>query len=144
MSDETHTQTNRLSVKDAYDIYHNHSTGTHKLWTYFVTLSLAILGYTIGTAQNHWDLWTFVVVGSSYFIAAWVNRSIVLKFQKEVETFALLFNQLAREYPPQISTQKPIIGSIAAVSYTRARLSHWGITLFVLAAILSIWWQNNM
>lgn len=122
-----------LSIKEAYDIYQKHSEGTHKLWAYFSAVSLAVLGYTIGTDKNDWTPLTFVVIGLCYFLFAFGNRHILIESQKEVERFASLFNSLAGM--PSGSTTGPIVVSVTAVDHRTANEFHWGATVVVLLSI---------
>ena len=141
MSNGGHTTVQALSVTDAYDMYQKHSEGAHKLWAYYSVVSLAVLGYTIGTDKNEWASLTFIVIGLSYFLFAFGNRRLLVESQREVERFALLFNSLASAVPEMSVPGRGFV-SVTAVDPKTANLFHWGITVLVLLAILLTWGQK--
>ena len=144
MTEEHDSSACGLTLTEAYDIYDKHTQTAFKMWTYFVTLSLALLGYTIGSGQNAWSDSTFLVVGFCYAVAAVGNRALVLKFQKEVERFAELFNTTAAARSLEVKTERGVERvTVAPITHRKASAVHLGITLFVLTIIGVVWLQKG-
>lgn len=93
-----------LSLKDAFDIYQKMTENGHKLWAYFQFLSIAVLGYTLGTDKAEWSVQTYVLVGGAFLLfSALSNRAIFLA-QREANRMAVAINDATSTEP--ISAEK--------------------------------------
>ncbi len=84
-----------VSLKEAFDIYQKQSDSLHKLWTYLQVVSIAVLGYTVGTDKAHWGTNTYVWIGASYLFFALANLWVVVVSQRELEAFGRAVAQAA-------------------------------------------------
>lgn len=132
----TSREVEELSLKDAFDIYQKMTENGHKLWAYFQFLSIAVLGYTLGTDKAEWSIRTYVLVGSAFLLfSALSNRAIFLA-QREANRMAVAINDATSsestgaeklEHALQIETTPPIPVSVF----------HAVVSVLVLAGIFS-------
>lgn len=85
-----------LTLKDAFDMYQKQSDGLHKLWTYFQVISLAVLGYTLGSDKAQWGDATYIGVALSYLFFAVSNGIVIYRSQKELRTLEKAVTEAAK------------------------------------------------
>jgi hypothetical protein len=123
-----------VSLKDAFDIYQKQSDSLHKLWAYFQVISLAVLGYTIGSDKAQWEGATYLLIAISYIFFAAANQWAIVFSQRELNTFATAVAQAAHASGP--------VGrnlSVRAIYPRKVALFHTVSALIVLAAICAAW-----
>ncbi len=76
-----------VTLKDTFDIYQKQSDSVHKLWAYFQVVSLAVLGYTVGSEKAQWSDWTYALIAGSYTCFALANQWVIVASQRELATF---------------------------------------------------------
>ena len=81
-----------IDIKQAWDMYQKTIESSHKLWSYFTTVSLAVIGYVIAWEKIDWSLLMYIFVAVGYGLFAWGNYKAVGIAQNEVEASASLFN----------------------------------------------------
>jgi hypothetical protein len=126
-----------VSLKDAFDVYQKQSDSLHKLWAYFQVVSLAVLGYTIGTDKSQWSIWTYVLVSLSYGFFAVASQYVVALSQHELNRFAKAVQDATKIAGP-IGKQL----SVEAVAVWRVRLFHSISALVVIGAIWGTWYDK--
>jgi uncharacterized membrane protein len=127
-----------ISFKDAFDIYQKQSDSVHKLWAYFQFISLAVLGYTIGSEKGHWPGSTYLLIAASYFIFAAANQWVIVFSQKELNRFSEAVKMASKETGP--------IGNklvVKAVKPWKVRLFHTFSAAVILIAIWATWYQKQ-
>jgi hypothetical protein len=123
-----------MSLKEAFDIYQKQSDSLHKLWAYFQVVSLAVLGYTVGSDKAQWGTETYLLIGASYLFFAIANQWVIVFSQKELENFGKAVTAAARESGP--------IGeklAVQAVAPKKVAIFHTVSLLVVLLAIGFAW-----
>lgn len=125
---------NDVSLKDAFDIYQKQSDSVHKLWAYFQVVSIAVLGYTVGTDKTVWSSWTYVFISASYFFFAIANQWVLVLSQSELKVFSKAVNA-ASEKTSQIGK----LLKVTAVSPGRVKAFHTLSAIVVLVAIVFTW-----
>ena len=123
-----------LSLKDAFDAYQKQSDGQHKLWAYFQVVSLAILGYTIGTDKAQWSSWTYALVAASYAIFALSNQWVLVTAQKELQSLSKGIAVAITQAGPIGKTLK-----VGAITPMKIRVFHTAVIVFVMGAIYATW-----
>jgi len=76
-----------LTLKEAFDIYQKQSDSIHKIWAYFQMISVAVLGYTIGSNKDQWSAETYCLIAGSYLLFAIANQAAIILSQKELYKF---------------------------------------------------------
>ena len=123
-----------ITLKESFDIYQKQSEGLHKLWAYFQVVSLAVLGYTLGSEKSQWGTDTYLFVGFSYAFFAIANQIVVVMSQKELAEFGKAVNAAATDSGP--------IGQELKVVSLRPRtvaFFHSVSAVIVVAAITAAW-----
>jgi len=123
-----------VTLKEAFDIYQKQSDSLHKLWTYFQVVSIAVLGYTVGSDKAQWSVSTYALMSLSYAFFAGSNLWVVLVSQIELKKFSNAIKLAA--------SQSGSIGEklvVSAVEPWRVGLFHSVSAIVVLAAIWGTW-----
>jgi hypothetical protein len=128
---------NDISLKEAFDIYQKQSDSLHKIWAYFQVVSIAVLGYTVGSEKAHWSVWTYSLISISYGFFAMSNHYVLALSQKELNRYANAVQDAAFEAGP-IGRQL----SVNAVKVVRVRMFHFVATLVVIGAIWGAWFDK--
>lgn len=126
-----------VSLKDAFDIYQKQSDSTHKLWAYFQVISIAVLGYTIGSDKAHWSDSTYILIVMSYLVFAIANQWVVVFSQRELHKFG--------EAVKMASINTGPIGEqlvVAAVKPWIVSVFHTFSAAMILAAIVATWYDK--
>lgn len=126
-----------ISLKDAFDIYQKQSDSIHKLWAYFQFISLAVLGYTVGSEKSNWVGTTYVLIAVSYFIFAAANQWVIVFSQKELRKFGKAVTMISEDYG---TTGRKF--AVTAVPPWKVSLFHTFSALVILTAILVTWHHN--
>ncbi len=136
---ESSDRTSDVSLKEAFDIYQKQSDSLHKLWAYFQVVSIAVLGYTVGSEKAHWSVWTYVLISMSYVFFALSSHYVVALSQKELNRFAKAVQEAANKAGP-IGQQL----SVKAVKVWKVRLFHFLSMLVVVFAIWGAWFDKSI
>jgi len=123
-----------ISLKEAFDIYQKQSDSIHKLWAYFQVISIAVLGYTIGSDKGKWLDSTYILVAVSYLVFAVANQWVVIFSQKELYKFGEAVRMASKNTGP-IGEQLVV----EAVKPWIVSLFHTFAAAMILAAIVATW-----
>ena len=126
-----------VSLKEAFDIYQKQSDSMHRLWAYFQVVSLAVLGYTIGSDKGKWSDSTYLLIAGSYIFFAVANQWVVVFSQKELQKFGEAVKMASKNTGP--------IGEQLVVEAVKPRivsLFHSFSAALVLAAIFVTWYDK--
>ncbi|MGC3987542.1 MAG: hypothetical protein QM777_24035 [Pseudorhodoferax sp.] len=126
-----------VSLKDAFDIYQKQSDSIHKLWAYFQVVSLAVMGYTVGSDKSQWSWVTYLLVSSSYAFFGVSSHYVIALSQHELNRFAKAVQSAAALSGP-VGTQL----AVAAVPVWRVRLFHAVSAVVVIGAIWGAWYDK--
>lgn len=123
-----------MTLKESFDVYQKQSEELHKLWAYFQVVSLAVLGYTLGSDKSQWGTATYLFVGFGYAFFAIANQIVVVVSQEDLAKFGKAVSAAAKDSGP--------IGTELKVSSVRPRVVaffHSVSALIVVAAIAAAW-----
>ena len=123
-----------ISLKEAFDIYQKHSDSLHRLWAYFQVVSLAVLGYTIGSEKANWATSTYLLIAGSYFFFAVANQWVIVLSQRELEAFGGAVAEAAKNCG---AVGKKLI--VQPVNSKKVAFFHTVSLLIVLGAIGAAW-----
>lgn len=126
-----------VALKEIFDIYQKRSDSLHKLWAYFQAVSLAVLGYTVGSDKSHWSNWTYIIISVSYLFFAVSNLYVVALSQKELCKCAVAAEEAATSTGP---IGKKLL--VQAVAVWKVCLFHSISALVVLSAIWGTWYDK--
>ena len=126
-----------VTLKEAFDIYQKQSDSAHKLWAYFQVVSLAFLGYTVGSNKSLWGDWTYVLAALSYVLFASATQWVIVLSQRELKRFG--------ESVAVASSRSGPIGrglAVKAVSPWKVRAFHSVSAIVVVVAIAATWYDK--
>lgn len=123
-----------LTLKEAFDIYQKQSDSIHKIWAYFQIISLAVLGYTIGSEKEQWSTSTYFLVAGSYLLFAIANQVAITLSQKELYKFGRAVKIASEDTGP---IGKKLVAK--AVAPWKVSLFHTLAIAVILAAIFATW-----
>jgi hypothetical protein len=84
-----------LSLKDAFDAYFTQRASVHKIWGYFSVVSLALLGYTVGSDKINWSFLTYKFIAVGYAIFSLANCIILVGSQRLLYKYKKGVNELS-------------------------------------------------
>lgn len=77
-----------LGVKDALELFAAHREAIIKMWGFYSTVTLAILGFTIGSEKAAHDLTTTRIIQVGYGVFALANMTAIATSQWELLAMA--------------------------------------------------------
>jgi len=126
-----------VSLKDAFDMYQKQSDSVHKLWGYLSVVSIAVLGFTIGSEKVNWTTSAYLFIGLAYLMFAGSNLWVLRRSQQELGRISDGLAASAEKTGGD--AQKFIVASVEA---DRVTLFHAASILVVLGAIWFSWYQH--
>jgi len=127
----------KVTLKDAFDMYQKQSDSVHKLWGYLSAVSIAVLGFTIGSEKVNWTTSAYVFIGLAYLIFAGSNLWVLRRSQQELGCIS--DGLKASSEKTGADAQKFLVTSVGANPVT---LFHAASILVVLGAIGFTWYQH--
>ncbi|MBJ7310835.1 hypothetical protein ACFOLJ_24020 [Rugamonas sp. CCM 8940] len=89
--------TSLSDLKILLDMYTNQYTGTDKLWTYFSTVTLAVVGFTIASDKISQSFIEALVVAIAYLIFCFGNYRALKLSQEQLIEFAGIVRPIAEK-----------------------------------------------
>ena len=119
------------TLKDAIDLYQSQIEIINALWTFFGTVTLAVVGFTIGSekATHSATEVTIIIVGYAAFAVAGNLIALVTAYTDLLQFNALIDNRVAalgKNFPVIRFSVPPVWGIVTF---------HVGITLIVCTSI---------
>jgi hypothetical protein len=128
-----------MTFKDAWDIFQKSLDAAHKLWAYFMTISLAVAGYVVGWDKIDWSSKMYFAVALGYFIFAMGNRKVLRAAQGEVVGASALVRQVQDSLAKDAPERKL---QLSAVEEDQVSRFHYACTALVVLAIGVTWWDK--
>ena len=125
-----------LSLKEAFDLYQTQYSQVDKLWSYFGSITLAVLGFSIGSekATKSFKEASVIILGYLVFCAG--NFKALRLGQEQLMDFARIAMEVAKAKGIEVKSLEPL--SISAVSQF-----YWCVVVAVCAGIAFItWWRQ--
>jgi len=127
----------KVPLKDAFDIYQKQSDAVHKLWGYLSVVSIAVLGFTIGSDKINWSSPAYLFMGSAYLLFAGSNLWVLRRSQQELVRIGEGLRLSAEQTGDEASSF--VVKPVAALPVT---LFHAASICIVLGAMAVTWYQN--
>lgn len=127
----------KVPLKDAFDIYQKQSDSVHKLWGYLSVISIAVLGFTIGSDKINWGSLAYLFMGMAYLVFAGSNLWVLRRSQQELVRIGEGLRLSAKQMGDVASSF--VVEPVAACLVT---LFHAASICIVAGAIVVTWHQN--
>jgi hypothetical protein len=125
------------AVKAALDLYLAQYNATDKLWAYFATVTLAVIGFSVGSDKVSKSFLEAAIVAVGYVVFSVGNFQALMLAQKQLIQFAALARRVAGQHSVQMSALEPFPVAEEACFY-------WAVVIAVCAGILLITYQRRM
>jgi hypothetical protein len=123
-------------LKAALDLYATQYAATDKLWAYFSSVTLAVVGFSVASDKVSKSFVEASIVVVGYFVFCVGNfKALYLSHQQLIE-FVALVRPIAEKYHVALSTLEPF----PAVSVARF---YWAVVSSVCASVLFITWRRR-
>ncbi|MNP39417.1 hypothetical protein D3C76_1329920 [compost metagenome] len=106
-----------LSLKDALELYQTQYTQVDKLWSYFGTCTLAVLGFSIGSEKATKSMLEVVVILAGYLVFCAGNYNALCLGQKQLTEFANLAIQAASNQKIDFRILQPLPPEYISIFY---------------------------
>lgn len=123
-------------LKSALDLYASQYGATDKLWSYFSTITLAVLGFSVASDKVSKSFVEATVVVLGYVVFCFGNFGALYLSQSQLIEFAALVQPIATKYQVALTTITPL--SLASITWF-----YWSVVLAVCGGILFITWRRN-
>ncbi len=123
-------------VKAVLDLYLTQYDATDKLWTYFSTVTLAVIGFTIGSDKVSKSFLEAGIVAGGYFIFCMANFQALKLSQIQLEEFASLARKVAKSHGVELTALTPFSAAQLATFY-------WPIAMTVCLGVLFITYRRK-
>lgn len=128
--------TELLSLKDALDLYQSQYSQVDKLWSYFGTFTLAILGFTIGSEKATKSMKEVTAIIIGYLVFCSGNFSALSLGQKQLIDFAHIAIDAAKTNGLNLKNLEPLTTFDIASFY-------WSVVTAVCLGVIFIAWKRQ-
>jgi len=129
--------TELTELKAALDLYLAQYNATDKLWAYFSTVTLAVLGFSVGSDKVSKSFFEASIVVVSYVLFCFGNYSALSLSQQQLVQFAALARSVAEKHKVQMSALQPFSVDAVAGFY-------WVVVAAVCVGILLITYRRRV
>lgn len=130
------TGTEFSELKAALDLYATQYGATDKLWAYFSSVTLAVLGFSVASDKVSKSFVEATIVVLGYLVFCVGNFSALYLSQHQLIEFAAIVEPIARKYQVPLTTLTPLPLESVAWFY-------WAVVIAVCGGILFITWRRN-
>jgi hypothetical protein len=127
-----------LSLKDALDLYQTQYSQVDKLWSYFGTFTLAVLGFTIGSEKATKSMKEVSAIIFGYLVFCIGNFGALLLGQRQLIDFSHMALKIA-----ECQTQLFNISSLEPLSPRSISLFYWAVVTAVCFGVIFIAWKRQ-
>lgn len=125
-----------FGLKEALDIYQTQYTQVDKLWSYFGTFTLAILGFTIGSEKATKSVKEVATIIIGYLVFCTGNFKALFLGQKQLKEFAGLVEEAAKAKQVKLDSLQPLPPDDIARYY-------WCVVTAVCVGVIFIAWKRQ-
>ncbi|MCV2366087.1 hypothetical protein LNV23_21825 [Paucibacter sp. DJ1R-11] len=123
-------------LKAALDLYATQYSATDKLWAYFSSVTLAVLGFSVASDKVSKSFVEATIVVAGYVLFCIGNFGALILSHRQLVEFAALVRPIAERLNSGLTTLTPL--STESVSYF-----YWMVVSAVCAGILFITWRRR-
>ena len=124
-------------LKAVLDLYLAQYNATDKLWTYFSTVTLAVLGFSVGSDKVSKSFLEASIVVVGYVVFCFGNYRALSLSQQQLVQFSTLARGVAEKYNVQMSALQPFSVEAAAAFY-------WAVVVAVCGGVLFITYRRRV
>lgn len=122
-------------LKSALDLYASQYSATDKLWAYFSSVTLAVLGFSVASDKVSKSFVEATVVVLGYVVFCIGNFSALYLSHRQLIEFAAIARPVAQKYGVALTTLEPL-APISVASF------YWAVVVAVCGGILFITWRR--
>lgn len=130
------TGTEFLELKAALDLYGDQYNATDKLWSYFSTITLAVLGFSVASDKVSKSFVEATVVVLGFIVFCYGNFGALYLSHSQLIEFAEIVRPIAAKYKVSLTTLEPL--SLASITGF-----YWSVVVAVCGGILFITKYRN-
>lgn len=123
-------------LKAALDLYAVQYGATDKLWAYFSSVTLAVLGLSVASDKVSKSFVEATVVVVGYVVFCVGNFSALTLSHQQLIEFAAIVRPIAQKYQVVLTTLEPFPAASVARFY-------WAVVVSVCAGVLFITWRRH-
>lgn len=123
-------------LKSALDLYASQYSATDKLWSYFSSVTLAVLGFSVASDKVSKSFVEATIVVLGYIVFCVGNFSALYLSHRQLIEFAAIARPIAQKCQVALPTLEPL-SSLRITSF------YWAVVISVCGGILFITWRRN-
>jgi hypothetical protein len=123
-------------LKAALDLYAGQYGATDKLWAYFSSVTLAVLGFSVASDKVSKSFLEASIVVIGYVVFCVGNFSALYLSHQQLIEFAAIARPVAQKYQVELTTLQPFPAAAVARFY-------WAVVIAVCFGVLFITWRRN-
>lgn len=124
-------------LKSALDLYASQYGATDKLWSYFSSITLAVLGFSVASDKVSKSFIEATVVVLGYVVFCFGNFSALYLSHSQLIQFTALVQPIAAKHQVTLSSLTPL--SLASITWF-----YWSVVIAVCGGILFITWHRTV
>ena len=124
-------------LKAALDLYATQYAATDKLWAYFSSVTLAVLGFSVASDKVSKSFMEASIVVASYVAFCIGNFSALYRSHQQLVEFAAITHPVALKYQVVLTTLEPFPAASVARFY-------WAVAIAISVGILFITWRRRV
>lgn len=125
-----------LTLKEAFDLYQTQYSQVDKLWSYFGTITLAVLGFSIGSDKATKSIKEAAIIIFGYLVFCAGNFKALSHAQEQLVDFAGMAMRAANAKGIEMKSLEPL--STSSMSWF-----YWCVVVAVCAGIAFITWRRS-
>lgn len=126
-----------LTLKEAFDLYQTQYSQVDKLWSYFGTITLAVLGFSIGSDKATKSIKEAAIIILGYAVFCAGNFKALLHGQEQLIDFAHIAMKTGKAKGIELKSLEPL--STLSVSWF-----YWCVVVAVCVGIAFITWRRQL
>ena len=123
-------------LKAALDLYAAQYSATDKLWAYFSSVTLAVIGFTVASDKVSKSFVEATVVVIAYVVFCVGNFSALYRSHQQLIEFVTIVRPVAEKY-------KVALGSLEPFSAASVARFYWAVVASVCLSVLFITWRRR-
>ena len=123
-------------LKAALDLYASQYGATDKLWAYFSSVTLAVLGFSVASDKVSRSFLEASIVVIGYVVFCVGNFSALYLSHQQLIEFAAIARPVASKFQVALTTLEPFPAASVARFY-------WAVVVAVCAGVLFITWRRS-
>lgn len=122
--------------KGTIDLYSTQYNATDKVWNYFMTTTLAIIGYALESKHALRSLGGAIIVVFGYIVFCFGNYNALMLSHRQLIEFADLVKPMAENHKVTLTTLTPLSTRVIKTFYL-------SVVVLVCIGIFYISWQTH-